>query len=99
MPPDLRARNNMPLHEVEFRVISPSEALEQIALNYTDRLPLTIRALLYTVGALKKSGSNLVSYLLFEKEYCRALIDLGYNDTMQRRDELMTFLGFEACWL
>lgn len=99
MPPELRAKNNMALHEVDFRVISPSEALEKIALSYTDRLPRTIRALLYTVGALKKSGSNLVSYLLFEKEYCRALIKLGYNDTMQKRDELMKFLGYEACWL
>ena len=99
MPPELRAKNNLPLHEVDFRVISPSEALEKIALSYTDKLPRTIRALLYTVGALKKSGSNLVSYLLFEKEYCRALIKLGYNDSMQRRDELMKFLGYEACWL
>ena len=99
MPPELREKNNMPLHEVDFRVISPSEALEKIAISYTDKLPLTIRTLLYTVGALKKSGSNLVSYLLFEREYCRALIKLGYNDTMLRRDELMKFLGFEACWL
>lgn len=99
MPPELRAKNNMLLHEVDFRVIAPSEALEKIALSHTDRLPRTIRALLYTVGALKKSGSNLVSYLLFEREYCRALIKLGYNDTMQKRDELMTFLGYEACWL
>ena len=68
-------------------------------IHYTDTLPRTIRVLLYTVGALKKSGSNLVSYLLFEKEYCRALIKLGYNDSMQRRDELMKFLGYEACWL
>ena len=99
MPPELRAKNSMPLHEVDFRVISPSEAIEKIAITYTEKLPLTIRTLLYTVGALKKSGSNLVSYLLFEKEYCRALIKLGYNDSMQRRDELMKFLGYEACWL
>jgi NTE family protein len=99
MPPEIRAKNNMPLHEVDFRVLSPSEALEKIALNYTHTLPRTIRTLLYTVGALKKSGSNLVSYLLFEKEYCRALIKLGYNDSMQRRDELMKFFGYEACWL
>ena len=99
MPQDLREKNNMPLHQVDFRVISPSESIEKIAMTYTDKLPLTIRTLLYTVGALKRSGSNLVSYLLFEKEYCRALIKLGYNDSMQRRDELMKFLGYEACWL
>ena len=99
MPPELREKNNMPLHEVDFRVISPSEALEKIAVGHVHELPLTIRTLLYTVGALKKGGSNLVSYLLFEKTYCRALIKPGFNDTMKQRDELMQFLGFEACWL
>jgi NTE family protein len=99
MPPDLRAANNVPLHEVDFRVISPSEALEKIAIDHVATLPLAIRSLLFTAGALKKSGSNLVSYLLFEKGYCRALIKLGYQDTMQRREELMRFLGYEACWL
>jgi len=99
MPPELRQQNNMPLHEVEFRVISPSEALEKLALDYAHELPRTIRTLLYFVGAMKKAGSNLVSYLLFEKSYCRALIKLGYQDAMHRRDDLMKFLGHEACWL
>lgn len=40
-----------------------------------------------------------MGYALFEKEYCRALIKLGYDDTMQRRDDLMQFLGYEACRL
>jgi hypothetical protein len=40
-----------------------------------------------------------VSYLLFEKEYCRVLIKPGYDDTVRRRDDLMPFLGFEACRL
>jgi len=99
IPQEVRSANNMPLQEVDFRVLSPSEALEKIALQYTHKLPRTIRALLFTVGALRKSGSNLVSYLLFEREYCRALIKLGYTDTMHRREELMKFYGYEACWL
>ena len=99
MPSELRAKNNMPLHQVDFRVISPSEALDRIAGNHVHELPRTIRTLLYTVGALKKGGSNLISYLLFEKGYCRALIKLGYDDTMKQRDELMQFIGYEACWL
>jgi NTE family protein len=99
MSPEQREKNNMSLHQVEFRVMSPSVALEKIAIDYMATLPLTIRSLLFTLGALKKSGSNLVSYLLFEREFCRALIKLGYQDTMLQREELMRFLGFEACWL
>jgi NTE family protein len=30
--------------------------------------------------------------LLFEKHYCRALIDLGYQDAFKRRDEIIRFL-------
>ena len=55
-------------------------------------LPRSIRMLFY--GALKRSGANLVSYLLFEKSYCRALIYLGYEDTMRQKDDLMEFLGW-----
>ena len=49
--------------------------------------------LLQTVGAMKRTGSNLLSYLLFEKAYCRALIRLGYSDTMAQKDDLAAFLG------
>ena len=45
---------------------------------------------------MRRSGSNLASYVLFEKPFCRALIRLGYNDTMARRDEVLTFLGHDS---
>jgi NTE family protein len=93
IPADVLTNNSYPLHRVDFRVISPSEELEQIALKHAGELPRTIRALLYTVGALRRSGANLLSYLLFEKSYCRALIQLGYQDTMNRKDDMMAFLG------
>jgi NTE family protein len=86
--------NRYPLHHVDFRVISPSEELEKIAVAHAHELPLTIRALLYTVGGLRSSGANLLTYLLFEKSYCRALIRLGYKDTMARKDELLAFFGY-----
>ena len=94
IPPDLLQSRSYALHHVDFRVISPSEELEPIALAHAGELPLTIRALLYTVGALRRSGANLLTYLLFERSYCRALIRLGYQDTMARKDDLMSFLGY-----
>jgi NTE family protein len=92
MPPEARAENALPMHQVDFRLVSPSEELERIAMSFVHELPRSMRILLY--GALTRRGSNLVSYLLFEKAYCRALIQLGYEDTMQRKDDLMEFLGW-----
>jgi len=94
VPQETLERSNYPLHQVEFRVITPSEELERIAVTHAGELPLTIRALLHMVGAMRRSGANLLSYLLFERSYCRALIRLGYQDTIARRDELTAFLGY-----
>jgi NTE family protein len=93
IPPQTLASNGYPLRTVEFRVITPSIPLSRIALNHAHELPRVIRGLLQTVGAMKRTGSNLVSYLLFEKSYCRALIRLGYSDTMAQKDDLTAFLG------
>jgi NTE family protein len=94
IPEELLQKSNYPLHRVDFRVITPSEELEKIAMAYRGELPPTIRLLLYTVGAMRRSGANLLSYILFERSYCRALIQLGYNDTMARKDDLVGFLGW-----
>ena len=94
IPLETLERSKYPLHHVDFRVITPTEELERIAVTHAGELPLTIRTLLHTVGALRRSGANLLSYLLFERSYCRALIRLGYQDTIARKDELTAFLGY-----
>jgi len=89
-----RAREaGMPLRKVEVLVMSPSQQLSRIAVRYLKELPWSVRFMLRGVGAMSRSGSNLASYLLFERGFCRALIDLGYQDTMARRAEVLEFLG------
>jgi NTE family protein len=95
IPREVLEKTNYPLHHVDFRLLSPSEELEKIATAHADELPRTIRMLLHAVGGLRRSGSNLLSYVLFEKSYCRALIQLGYRDTVQRKDDLLAFLGYQ----
>ena len=93
IPAEQRSKYNMQLREVDVLVISPSEDIDRIAAQYLHELPRSIRFLLRGVGATRARGATLTSYLLFEQAYCRALIALGYKDTMARRDEVMKFLG------
>jgi NTE family protein len=92
IPRDVLDTARYPLRQVEFRVIRPSIDLEKIALAHASELPRTIRMLLRTVGGLQRNASTLLSYLLFERGYCRELIRLGFDDTMARKDELLAFL-------
>ena len=94
IPESLRSSTDM--RHIDILVITPSQPLEKIAERYLDRLPWTIRLLLRVAGVMRRSGANLVSYLLFEKLYCRALIDLGYQDAVKRRDEIIAFLGYQT---
>lgn len=80
------------LRKVDVLVISPSEDLEKIAARHAHHLPRSIRFLLRGLGAFNRRGSNLVSYLLFEKPFCRELINLGYKDAMHRKEEILRFL-------
>ncbi len=93
IPPEALQAQNLSLRSVDFRVLTPSVPLSQIAAQFAHELPRVIGMLLRTVGGMKQTGSNLLSYVLFEKSYCRALIQLGYNDAMEQRDDLLAFLG------
>jgi NTE family protein len=91
IPAEKLAEANLPLRPVKVLFISPSQPLERIAARFVHELPATIRFILRPTGALNRSGSNLVSYLLFEESFCRTLIDLGYQDTASREAEVKAF--------
>jgi NTE family protein len=80
------------LRPIETLTIFPSERIDGIAMEYIDALPRPIRALLQGIGTYRSSGAGLASYLLFEAPFTRALIDLGYRDTVNRRDAVLAFL-------
>jgi NTE family protein len=93
IPPDKMSDSALQLRPVKVLFITPSQPLERIAARFIHELPATVRFILRPTGALNRSGSNLASYLLFEESFCRALIDLGYQDTMARETEVREFFA------
>jgi NTE family protein len=91
--PEVRSRHDMQLREIDVLVISPSEEMDRLAARHLHELPRSIRFLLRGLGATRTGGATLTSYLLFEPAYCRALIALGYKDTMARKDEILKFIS------
>ena len=90
VPADAAAR--LPVGHVDILVLAPSRDLGAMALQYVDRLPGPVRALLRAFGSTAGTGANLTSYLMFDRGFCRALIALGYDDTMARRDDVVAFM-------
>lgn len=93
IPVDEMENGDLNLKSVNVLVIDPSQDLQKISTKHIMSLPKSLRFLLRMIGALDHQGSSLVSYLMFEKPYCNELIELGYNDAMERKQELMDFLG------
>lgn len=91
IPPERLAQGNLPLRPIKVLFISPSQPIERMAARFIHELPRAVRFILRPTGALNRSGSNLASYLLFEQSFCRALVDLGYQDTEARAQEVREF--------
>ena len=55
-------------------------------------MPRTVRYLMDALGTPDAQSADLTSYLLFDAEFTRALIDIGYRDAARRIDEIEHFL-------
>jgi NTE family protein len=93
IPERKRIRGGVPLRRAEGYLIAPSVDIGELAQDYVTDLPRSLRFLLRGFGALRAHGTTLASYLLFEKAFCRALIRLGYQDTVRQRAMLEQFLA------
>jgi NTE family protein len=81
-----------PMRIVLPYAINPSEDLAQLAQEFESRMPRMVRFAMEGLGASKAQSAALLSYLLFDSEYTRALIDIGYRDADDQIDRIEGFL-------
>ncbi len=92
IPEAERAGPAAKMRPIDTMIVIPSEEIREIASSCRKAAPLPLRALMRGLGGPDKGERRLLSYLLFEAEFTRALIDLGYRDAMKIRDELEAFV-------
>jgi NTE family protein len=73
-------------------LMTPSVDLSQLAEQHQKDMPYLIQYFVNSLGRDAASCSDLMSYLLFTSKYTSALIEIGYNDTSRRIDEIESFL-------
>lgn len=95
VPEAARRSGQLGLRPVEILVISPSEALDEIAARHAHELPGAMRFFLRGSGATNSAGSTIVSYLLFEQGFCRDLMALGYKDAIKREKQILRFFDYD----
>lgn len=93
IPSETRHENNIRLRPIDSMIIYPSIEINEIAQSYAHSLPVTMRSLYRAVGAMSPNGSTLLSYVLFEAQFCKALIELGRNDALQQKERILQFIS------
>jgi NTE family protein len=81
-----------PMRPVAALALSPSEDLALVARQFAHRMPRVLRGLMEGLGTPDAESADLMSYLLFDGAFTRALIDIGYRDAEARIDEIEAFL-------
>jgi NTE family protein len=83
------------LRQIDYLVISPSRDVRSIVERYVGNFPLSLRLLLKGIGALTREGRPLMSYLMFDAPYCKELMELGYEDALASREQILHLLGYD----
>ena len=81
-----------PLAVVKPLVVSPSSDLALVAAAFAHKMPRAVRYVMEGLGTPNAQSADLMSYLLFDSTYTRALLDIGYQDAGARIDEIEQFL-------
>lgn len=87
---EMKADSTKNFKKIPALCISPSQDIGLLARSHAHHLPRLIRMTISALGSLDEA-SEIISYLLFDANFCRKLIDMGYNDAMSARKQIEDF--------
>jgi len=82
------AGTSEPIRRVTPLALAPSEDLALVAKRFAHRMPRVVRFMLEGLGTPDAQSADLMSYLLFDAAYTRALVEIGYADAGRRGEEI-----------
>ena len=78
---------------VEIFVLRPSRDLGKLAGQFEPRLPRAFRYLSRGLGTRRTTSPDILSLLMFQVDYLRALVELGESDVEANKDRIDAFLS------
>ncbi len=87
---DSKKKLDAGLKEIPALCISPSKNIGEIARQHAHYLPRLIRMTISTFGSLDEA-SEILSYLLFNPQFCKTLINMGYEDALASTEQIVDF--------
>lgn len=84
LPPDSRQG----LRPVDIVLVRPSQDLGRLASQYEPTLPPSFRYLVRSAGARDTRSPDLLSFLLFQPDYIKRLMEIGESDGERQAAEI-----------
>jgi len=89
----LQPQDRQGLREVHTVVIRPSEDIGMLANDFEERLPRAIRYFMRRFGSQEAEEQDLISTILFHRDYIEELLKLGERDAQQHTDQIAKLLA------
>jgi NTE family protein len=89
LPPERRAG----MREVDMLVLRPSRDLGRLARDYEPKLPGLFRFLTRGLGTRRTASPDILSLVMFQRDYLQALVELGEHDAHTASSRIDDFLS------
>lgn len=83
------------LKKIPALCISPSQDIGEIARTKAHHIPRILRMSINAFGDLNEA-SEILSYLLFDSDFCKSLISMGHADCLKQHKDIIKFFNEEA---